>query len=341
MNLYALGFALPWVFAILPLFTLGTVYAGPGSIVSLLLFAALELMLPPALANVQDERAVAALLWFKLILWVYVPLQLFVMAYALLLAPAMSALVLFGSIGALSLVTGSLGITFAHELGHHRSRFDRALAHLLMACVGYGHFMVEHYRGHHLRVATLADPATARRGESIYRFWLRTIPAQWQSACYLERERLNGKPWTLRNIVLLHNAIAIMLALLLWAVLGYKAALLWIGQAVFAVLLLESINYIEHYGILRKLDAQGAPEAVNMQHAWNTYAQPTNWLLVHLQRHADHHLYHGRPYPLLRAVCPAPELPTGYSGSILLAYIPPLWFKIMHRKLDAMSAASA
>jgi alkane 1-monooxygenase len=340
MNLYALGFALPWVFALLPLFTLGTVYAGPGSIVSFLLFAVLELCLPPALSNVQDERGASASLWFKLVLWVFVPLQLIVMAYALWHAAEMSAQVLFGSIAALSLVTGSLGITFAHELGHHRSRLDRALAHLLMACVGYGHFMVEHYRGHHLRVATLDDPATALRGESIYRFWLRTIPAQWRSAWHLERERL-GMPWTLRNIVLLHNCLAILIPLLLWATLGYKAALLWIGQAVYAILLLESINYIEHYGILRKLDAQGVPEAVNIRHAWNTYAQPTNWLLVHLQRHADHHMYHGRPYPLLRAIRPAPELPTGYSGSILLALVPSQWFKIMHRKLDAMSVSNA
>lgn len=335
MNLYAFGFTLPLVFALLPLISLGTPYALLGALLSYSIFTVLELCLPPALGNAHDERAVAASPWYKLVLWLYVPAQCFVFAYALQLAPRMSAFELFGAMLALPLVTGSLGITFAHELGHHRSRFDKALAHLLMASVGYGHFMVEHYRGHHLRVATLSDPATARRGESIYRFWLRTIPGQWQSAWQLERERLQGKPFTLRNIVLLHNLIAFAIPLLLWATLGFKAALLWIGVAVYSILLLESVNYIEHYGILRACDAEGVPEPVNQQHAWNTYAQPTNWLLVHLQRHSDHHMFQGRPYALLRAVRPAHELPTGYSGSILLALFPKLWFKTMHRRLDA------
>jgi alkane 1-monooxygenase len=337
MNIYALGFLLPWAFAIVPLFTLGHFYAGIVGIASFLVIALLELMLPPALSNVSDERAVSSQLWFKLILWGYVPLQTVVLAYAVWLSPSMSGWELAAAISAIGLVTGSIGITFAHELGHRRSKFERVLAHFLMASVGYGQFMIEHYRGHHARVATLDDPATARRGENVYSFWLRTIPGQFASAWALERERL-GTTWSLRNLMLLHTAWAIAAPLLLWALLGPKAAIFWIGQSLNAILLLETVNYIEHYGILRN-QQDGRAEPVNTQHAWNTYARPTNWMLVHLQRHADHHMYHGRPYPLLRAIRPAPELPTGYSGSILLALVPLLWFKLMHKKLDAMGAA--
>ncbi len=339
MNIYALGFALPWAFTIVPLFTLGHFYAGIVGLSSLLTIALLECVLPPALGNVSDERAVSSQLWFKFILCGYVPLQTAVLAYALWLAPSMSGLEVASAIGAMGIVTGSIGITFAHELGHRRSKFERVLAHILMASVGYGQFMIEHYRGHHARVATLTDPATARRGETVYRFWRRTMPGQFASAWALERERL-GTTWSLRNLMLLHTAWAIAAPLLLWALLGPKAAALWVGQSLYAILLLETVNYIEHYGILRK-QTDGRVEAVNTQHAWNTYARPTNWLLVHLQRHADHHMYHGRPYPLLRAIRPAPELPTGYSGSIMLALVPPLWFKLMHKKLDAMSAGDA
>jgi alkane 1-monooxygenase len=338
MNLYALGFALPWLLAAMPFFTAGTAYAGYIAIGIFISIATLEWLLPKATANITaaQERDVATHWWFKLILRGYVPLQLSVMAYVISLAPQMSAVQVLGAALALGLITGGLGITFAHELGHRRGLLDGLLAHVLMGSVGYGQFMIEHYRGHHQRVCTPDDPATARRGESLYAFFLRTVPGQFASAWRLERERLGGA-WSVRNVLLWHVALAIALPLILWQWLGPNAAWLWVGQAIVAVTQLESVNYIEHYGLIRKRDADGNYEPVGQLHAWNTYAQPTNWLLVHLQRHSDHHMFHGRPFPLLRAVEPCNELPTGYSGSIILAMMPPLWFKVMHRKLDAMA----
>ena len=336
-TLYSLGFFMPWCFAMIPFFTLGSPLAGLLGLGSFAFIAFLELILPPALANVSTERETASRWIYPVVLRGYVPIQAALLGYALWLAPSLSGMALWGGAAAVGVVTGSLGITFAHELGHRRSRIDRTLAHGLMASVGYGQFMVEHYHAHHDKVATLGDHATSRRGESIYAFWWRTIPGQFNSAWALEKARLGGG-WSLRNAVLLHAAWAVVLPLILWASLGANAALFWLIQAVHAILLLESVNYIEHYGLLRKTTASGAPERVDSQHSWNTYARPTNWLLVHLQRHADHHHYHGRPYSLLRAIRPAPELPTGYSGSLLLAFVPLAWFAVMHPRLDALNS---
>lgn len=335
---YALGFELVWVLACLPFLTLQASirpYAGLIALLLTFVIAGLEWVLPPALSNAQDELDTVASPWFNLVLRGYVPIQFALMVFTLRMAAEMTALELWASSYALGFVTGSFGITLAHELGHRRNRLDRGLAHLLMASVGYGHFMVEHYRGHHKRVATADDPATAKRGESVYRFWLRTIPGQWLSAWQLERDRL-GSPRSMRNLVLLHGLAAIAIPLLLGAWLGPRAAILWIGQAFYAVLLLETVNYIEHYGLQRQRNDKEEPEPVGVQHSWNTYAQPSNWTLVHLQRHSDHHMYAGRPYPLLRALRPAPELPSGYAGSLLLALVPPLWFRAMHQRLDTM-----
>lgn len=341
MRWYAIGFVLPWFFATVPLALHQRFGAGWVALAIYLTVTALERLLPPALADVPParERAVAEGAWFKFILRGYLPLQLTIMTLAFVHARQLSAGELLGAAIALGLATGSIGITFAHELGHRRNRLDRLLAHLLMACVGYGQFMVEHYRGHHLRVATPDDPATARRGESVYAFWLRTISAQFASAWRLERDRL-GTPWSVRNVLLWHLAWAVAAPALLYALLGAPALLLWIGQAVTGILLLETVNYIEHYGLRRRWRADGTLEPVGVQHSWNTYAQPTNWILVHLQRHSDHHMYAGRPYPLLRALRPAPELPTGYTGSILLALVPPLWFRLMERRLAALPSAA-
>ena len=338
-SFYAYGFFLPWAFAILPFFTLGSQYAGFLGVLSFVVIALLEKIMPPSLANVASERDTAARWIYPTVLRGYVAIQLVLLVYGLWLAPSLSGLALWGGAAAVGLVTGALGITFAHELGHRRSTLDRGLAHGLMACVGYGQFMVEHYYAHHPKVATLADHATSRRGESLYQFIWRTIPGQFASAWAIERERVGV--WSMRNVMLNHLALTAAIMICLYATLGANALLFWLIQAIHAIILLEMVNYIEHYGLLRKTLASGQPERVGDQHSWNTYAQPTNFLLVHLQRHADHHHFHGRPYSLLRTVRPAPELPTGYSGCLLLALVPPLWFVAMHPRLDALAEAQA
>ncbi len=235
-------------------------------------------------------------------------------------------------------VTGSQGITFAHELGHSKSRLDRLLGWLLMGSVLYAHFMVEHYRGHHPRAATHDDPASARRGESLWRFLPRTLIGSLASAWSLEARQLRQfrRGWS--RSALLWATMAQgggLLALTLW--LGPLALLFWVVQAAYAVFLLEAINYIEHYGLQRDT-AGGRREPFGVMHAWNADQRITNRFIINLQRHSDHHMHAWKPYETLEAL-PGPQLPTGYAGCLFLASVPPLWFRVMHPRLAALQPA--
>ncbi len=232
-------------------------------------------------------------------------------------------------------VSGSQGITFAHELGHSRSRFDRLLGWLLMGSVLYSHFMVEHYRGHHVRAATDADPASARAGESLWRFLPRTLTDSWRSAWSLESQRLRQlhRSWFASPLLWATAAQGIGLVAL-WAWGGGAVLLFWLVQAAYAVFLLEAINYIEHYGLRRATLVSGRPEPFGMRHAWNADSALTNCFIANLQRHSDHHMHAWKPYPTLEAL-PGPQLPTGYAGCLFLASVPPLWFRVMRPRLAA------
>jgi len=230
-------------------------------------------------------------------------------------------------------VTGSQGITFAHELGHSRSRLDRVLAWCLMASVNYSHFMVEHYRGHHPRAATFDDPASARRGETLWRFLPRTLGGSWVNAWRLEAQQLRQlhRGWV-RSPLAWATVVQGAWLLVLAVAFGAHGLLFWLVQSAYAVFLLETINYIEHYG-LQRAEVDGRREPFAMQHAWNADHRLTNGFIANLQRHSDHHLHAWKPYPTLEPL-PGPQLPTGYAGCIWLASVPPLWFKVMHRRLS-------
>jgi alkane 1-monooxygenase len=235
-------------------------------------------------------------------------------------------------------VSGSQGITFAHELGHARSRVDRGLAWLLMMSVNYGHFMVEHYRGHHPRAATFEDPASARRGESLWRFLPRTLVGGWRSAWALEQRQLAQlrRPWLRSPLFWATLAQAAWLLALGW-IGGAMVVLFWVVQSAYAVFLLEAVNYIEHYGLERR-EVNGRREPFGAQHAWNADHLLTNCFIANLQRHSDHHLHAWKPYPELERL-PAPQLPAGYAGCLFLASVPPLWFRSMHARLATVERA--
>lgn len=234
-------------------------------------------------------------------------------------------------------VTGSQGITFAHELGHARTRVDRLLAWLLMGSVLYGHFMVEHYRGHHARAATRDDPASARRGESLWRFLPRTLAGSLRSAWRLEARQLGTlrRGWWRSPLAWATGAQAAGLVAL-GLVFGPLALLFWLVQAGHAVFLLEAINYIEHYGLQRG-ERDGRREPFGVMHAWNADARLTNRFIANLQRHSDHHMHAWKPYETLEAL-PGPQLPTGYAGCLFLASVPPLWFGLMNPRLPQPAA---
>ncbi|MHC0428885.1 alkane 1-monooxygenase [Streptomyces sp. O3] len=230
-----------------------------------------------------------------------------------------------------------IGINTAHELGHKKESVERWLSKAALAQTLYGHFFIEHNRGHHVRVATPEDPASARLGESFWRFLPRTVHGSLHSAWRLERTRLGrlGKsPWTLHNDVL--NAWAMSAALFAALAVGFGPGVLpyLLFQAVFGFCLLEVINYTEHYGLLRQRTASGRYERCAARHSWNSDNVASNVFLYHLQRHSDHHANPTRRYQALRHLDEAPELPTGYAGMIVLAYFPPLWRRVMdHRVL--------
>jgi len=230
-----------------------------------------------------------------------------------------------------------IAINIAHELGHKTRLLEQFLAKLSLAPTFYGHFFVEHNRGHHVRVATPEDPASSRLGESFWQFLPRSVYHSLRSAWHLERDRLDklGLPalhW--KNTVL----GAWMFSVVMWGGL-----ILWLGSAVIPFLLiqgiygfslLEVVNYVEHYGLMRQKLPNGRYERCSPRHSWNSNRIVTNIFLFQLQRHSDHHAYPTRSYQALRHFDESPQLPYGYASMIVWAYVPFLWRRLMdHRVL--------
>lgn len=231
---------------------------------------------------------------------------------------------------------GGHGLNIGHELGHKKNKLDQWLAKIVLAPSAYGHFFIEHNRGHHKHVATPEDPASSKMGESIYTFGVRELPGAIYRAFRIERDRLREKgqsAWSLDNE---------FLQTMLMTLGTYVAMGLWLGPQVIPYLLiaafwsmwqLTSANYIEHYGLLRQKLPSGRYERPQPHHSWNSNHIFSNWALFHLQRHSDHHANATRSYQSLRHFENLPSLPNGYFGMYPVAYIPWLWFKIMDKRL--------
>jgi alkane 1-monooxygenase len=236
----------------------------------------------------------------------------------------------------LGLLNG-VAINTAHELGHKKEHLERWFARIALAPTFYGHFFIEHNRGHHVRVATPEDPASSRLGETFWAFWPRTVWGSLRNAWRLERTRLRrmDRPtlsW--RNDVLNAWAMSVVLWGALVAAFGVGVLPYLALQAVLGFSLLEAVNYLEHYGLGRQQLPNGRWERVDPRHSWNNNHIVTNVLLYHLQRHSDHHANPTRRYQALRHFEESPQLPSGYASMIVLAYFPPLWRRVMdHRVL--------
>jgi len=246
----------------------------------------------------------------------------------------------YGVLAVVMSAGGSLGygLNLGHELGHKKSRLERWLAKITLALGFYGHFFVEHNRGHHRDVATPADPASARMGESIYRFVFRELPGAFFRAWDLEAERMErcGKSvWSLDNELIQPALISIALYFALIAIFGLEMLPMLLLIAFWGAFQLTQANYIEHYGLLRKQLGNGRFERCQPHHSWNSNHLFSNWALFHLQRHSDHHAHPTRRYQSLRDFPDLPRLPNGYFGMYLLAYVPPLWFHVMDKRLLA------
>lgn len=242
---------------------------------------------------------------------------------------------------AMAIIAGQIcgfGLNLGHELGHKKDKVETVLGRLVLSLGAYGHFYIEHNKGHHRDVATPEDPASSRMGENIYRFLCREMPGGFVRAWKLEKERLGRQglsAWNWRNEILQPLAVsfllyAVLIAAFGWIMVPYLAiTVFWGGFQ------LTSANYIEHYGLLRKKDANGRYERCQPQHSWNSNHILSNWALFHLQRHSDHHANPARRYQSLRHYENVPQLPSGYTGMYLLAWIPPLWRRVMDPRLLA------
>ena len=204
----------------------------------------------------------------------------------------------------------------------------------------YQHFFVEHNRGHHKNVATDLDPASARKGDWVFGFWLRSLWGGWRGAWALERERLHkiGKPnWSIENMMLRFSVYQTLWLSAVYAVFGWNGLLGAMAIAVVGFLLLETVNYLEHYGLRRQLLPSGHYEPVSPAHSWNSDHEVGRILLYELTRHSDHHFKSTRKYQVLRHIDESPQLPFGYPTSVLLSLVPPLWFAIMDKRLTQHS----
>lgn len=276
---------------------------------------------------------------FSWLLYSMVPLQYgLVLLYLVRVTRfEVSAVEFAGLTLSLGMACGILGINVAHELGHRRKKYEQNLAKSLLLTSLYTHFFIEHNRGHHTHVATEHDPASSRYGESLYRFFPRTILGSWVNAWKLEASRLGkqGKRWlTWENEMIRLQVLQVAFVALIGAVFGWVGLLGFLGAAAVGGLLLETVNYIEHYGLSRQRREDGGFERVLPIHSWNSNHTFGRAVLFDLTRHSDHHAHARRPYQVLRHFDESPQLPTGYPGMMALAWFPPLFFAVMHRHIE-------
>ena len=243
---------------------------------------------------------------------------------------------LIGIILSLGIILGSNGINVAHELGHRKKLFERIFGKLLLIPSHYTHFFIEHNKGHHAHVATDQDPSSAILGQSIYSFWPQTVFGTYFKAWEINLAELKKKGlgfFSFQNEMLLFTCAHLILIGIIGINLGLNAICLFLVSASIGALLLETVNYIEHYGLVRKRNPSGNFERVLPKHSWNSNHLLGRLMLFELSRHSDHHYLASRKYQILRHHDDAPQMPTGYPGMIVLALFPPIWFRVMNRQL--------
>lgn len=280
--------------------------------------------------------------FFDYLLYGNIPLLYGLIAYYLhtLQGGGLATYEIVGMTCSVGLMIGTSGINVAHELGHRTNPREQFLAKVLLLPALYMHFFIEHNRGHHKHVATPADPASARFGESLYAFWLRSVIGSWRHAWKLEADRLDKEKrsfWSWDNAMLRFQCWQILYLLVIGLVFGWVWVPYAVAIAVFGFLMLESVNYIEHYGLTRQKKPNGRYEPVGPQHSWNSDHEVGRIFLYELTRHSDHHFKATRKYQVLRHFDESPQLPYGYPTSILMALVPPLWFYRMNREVRRQS----
>jgi alkane 1-monooxygenase len=292
----------------------------------------LEAVLPTFAANLSEAQRAERLgqPWYDVLVLAQIPLHLGAIALFVMVVPedraAGDLTSLVGHITAMGVSCGTLAINVAHELGHRPNATYQRLAQGLLVTTLYGQFFIDHNLGHHKNVATPEDASTARYGEVLYAFWVRSIVGVWRTAWRL-------KP---RLMAVLFTAEALML-IGFW-LLAPEALVPFLAAAVMGILLLETVNYIEHYGLLRQKVSAHRYENAQPVHSWNSNHPLGRFMLFELTRHSDHHAHPHKPYPVLDHFDEAPQMPAGYPAMMVLAALPPIWFRVMNPRLKQVTS---
>lgn len=345
----SLGPALPfWIsLGLVPLILIAATSGGWALLLvpayALLLSSVLDALTGLNLQNADTETPDDALFWYRFITLIWFPIQ-FAIIFGLIWwtthASDLRAWEKLGLFCGVGIISGGIGINYAHELMHQNNRLERWLGDLLLASVVYSHFRSEHLLVHHPHVGTPRDPVTARYNEGFHRFFPRVLRQSFLSSLRAEKAMLarRGRPhWHPANPFWRYAGLQAAMLALAFALGGWAGVGLFLFQAFIAVWYLEVTNYIEHYGLTRKYFGDGKYEHVKPRHSWNAAHRVTNWLLINLQRHSDHHYKPSRRFPLLQnySTDEAPQLPFGYPMMTALAMIPPLWRRRMNPRVRA------
>ena len=314
-----------------------------GSIyVAFVLLPVLEFVLPTRqdVHPPEEEQERGRRRLFDYMLYLNLPLLAGAVVYLLQIATTrnLAGYELAGMICNVGLMIGTMGINVGHELGHRSDKFEQRIAQALLLFGLYTHFFIEHNRGHHRHVATPLDPATSRRGQSIYTFWVRSVAMSWWHAWELEADRLNKAELPVvshHNQMLVFQLVQAAYLAVIYLNFGFTGVWVAVAAAVFGFLMLETVNYIEHYGLLRRRNPNGRYEAVLPIHSWNSNHELGRIFLYELTRHSDHHYRASRKYQILRVFEESPQLPSGYPACMILSLFPPAWFAVMNPRVDA------
>lgn len=312
-----------------------------GSILFSFLFIPLaELFLPANHENLSDDDELAAKNNPVYDLILYAAFFLHIACFILFLQQVNDSTITLvdraGRIITAGLLAGIFGINLAHELGHRSNKLPQLMAKILLSTSLYMHFYIEHNRGHHTHVSTPDDPSTAGYRQSIFAFFFQTIPGTYRSAWKINASLLakqKNRFWSIRNEMLIFQFIQIGILFSIYFIWGADTLLYFLISAFIGILLLESVNYIEHYGLMRSVKDDGRFGRVQPEHSWNSNHMLGRILLFELSRHSDHHYLASRKYQVLRHHEGAPQMPTGYPGMLIMALIPPLYFKVMDRQM--------
>jgi alkane 1-monooxygenase len=305
----------------------------------------LELFLKPNPENLSEteEQLVRADKTYDVFLYIVVVLQYLALGLFLygMKNHELSWVDIIGRIWVMGLTCGTFGINVGHELGHRVNRFEQTLAKMLLLTSLYMHFYIEHNKGHHKRVATPEDPSSARYGEWIYVFYFRTILFSYLNAWKIaNREtRKKGKPvLSFYNEMIQFTLIEIAFVAAIFFVFGWLVTLYFLAAAMIGILLLETVNYIEHYGLQRRSLGEGKYERTMPVHSWNSDHVIGRLMLFELSRHSDHHFLASRKYQVLRHHDDSPQMPTGYPGMMILSLFPPAWFYVMNPRVKKVNS---